>query len=395
MCISKGTAYATIRVTVVAMLGILLLSRPSFAFGTGDRDSILFYVGSGNGRLECPIFLCALNLPDERITVLDSFPAIGGAGYLALSPGGTALFATSGAGIPGHEEMSAVASFRVVKEGRGLELINRQSSGGEGNCHVGCSPDGKYLFAANYNSGHAAAFPVSPVGRIMPAASVVRGEGSGPVEGRQKGPHAHQVVMDPAGKYLLVPDLGTDKVMNYLFNPDNGELSPNPDQAFLEMSPGTGPRHLAFSPDGRYLYILGELNASLTACRFNPGSGRMTVINSASIVEEDFGGNRQAAAVRVHPNGRFAYASNRSGESSLTVFEIVEGGGIKQVQVLTNVPLWPRDFNITPDGDYIVLAGARENKLVLYRVDQENGRLSPTKARATLPDPICILFIPD
>jgi 6-phosphogluconolactonase len=97
--------------------------------------------------------------------------------------------------------------------------------------------------------------------------------------------------------------------------------------------------------------------------------------------------------VRVHPNGRFVYATNRSGESCLTGFRIIDGGGIEQVQVLKDVPAWPRDFNITPNGDYIVLAGARANELALYRVDPDNGRLSPTGNKANLPGPICILFI--
>jgi len=382
-----------IRLILPAILGIFMISQPACSSGNDTKEPVRFYAGSGNGKLERPIFLCELDPVNEEISVVDSFPATGGAGYLALGPDGKTLFATSGASVPGNEGEGAVASFRVDPGSSGLELINRQSSKGRGNCHVNVSPDGKYLFAANYSSGHAAAFPVDRDGRIMPASSVVRGEGSGPVGNRQEGPHAHQVVTDPAGKYLLVPDLGTDKVMNYAFNGETGELIPNPDQAFLEMSPGTGPRHLAFHPSGKYLYILGELNASLTACRFDPGSGRMTVINTASIVEDDFGGNRQSAAVRVHPNGRFVYASNRSGESCLTVFRIIDGGGIEQVQVLKNVPAWPRDFNITPDGNYIVLAGARANELALYRVDPGNGRLSPTGNKANLPGPICILFI--
>ena len=382
-----------IRFILPAILGILTISQPACSSGNDAKEPIMFYAGSGDRKLECPIFLCEMDPVNEKISVVDSFPAIGGAGYLAIGPDGKTLFATSGVGIPGNEGEGGVASFRVDRTNQGLELINRQSSRGRGNCHVQCSPDGKYLFAANYSSGHAAAFPVAPDGRIMPASSVVRGEGSGPVGNRQEGPHAHQVVTDPAGKYLLVPDQGTDKVMNYAFNGETGELRANPGQAFLEMPPGTGPRHLAFHPSGNYLYILGELNASLTACRFDPGRGRMTVINSASIVEDDFGGNRQAAAVRVHPNGRFVYATNRSGESCLTLFRIVDGGGIEQVQVLNDVPAWPRDFNITPNGDYIVLAGARANELALYRVDPDNGRLSPTGNKANLPGPICILFI--
>ena len=359
----------------------------------GKSDPVLFYVGSGDREQEYSIFLCALDPVNLAFSVLDSFAGAPGSGYLDLSPDGKTLFAISSESIPGDEGNSSVASFSVNPADHSLELINRQSSRGSGICHVQAGPGGDYVFAAHYNSGHVSVLPVSGDGRIGTATSVVRGEGSGPVESRQEGPHAHQVNMDPSGKFLLVPDLGTDKVMNYLFDSKSGSLTPNPAQSFLKMEPGTGPRHLAFHPSGKYVYVLGELSATVTACRFESSTGKLELINSASIVEDGFAGIKQSAAVRVHPDGRYIYASNRSDVSNLAVFEKQEDGSIRQIQIIRDIPYWPRDFNISPDGMFLVVAGARVHEIELLEVDPRSGRLSKTGVMERLPSPICILFV--
>jgi len=352
-----------------------------------------FYVGSRNSNLKNPIFLCELDPLEKAIYVLDSFPAPGGAGYLALSPDGKYLYATSGSSIPGEEGSGSVASFRIL-DNHQLEAINRQSSKGKGNCHVSSSPDGKYVFAANYGSGHATVLPVDEEGQLQEATSVISGSGSGPNKDRQKGPHAHMALTDPSGNYLLVPDLGTDKVMNYRLKRKSGKLKANSSQPFLVLPPGSGPRHLAFHPSGKYTYILSEMSAILTACSFNAKNGVLEKINSASIVEEGFDGKRQSAAVRVHPNGKFVYATNRDDVSNLTVFCLNDEGGLEQLQIYKDIPYWPRDFNISPDGKYLVLAGARVNELRLYSIESETGLLTPTGASAKLSGPICVVFIP-
>lgn len=380
---------------LVLLLGMTFLALPSCSQSGKDKapESYRFYVGSGDWNLNKPIFLCELDPATQAITVLDSFPAEGGAGYLTLSPDGQYLYATSGKSVPDDEGNNSVAAYRIGAD-LSLELINRQSSQGRGNCHVSTSPDGSYVFAANYSSGHATALPVDEKGMLSEASSVVKGEGSGPNTRRQEGPHAHQVVMDPSGKYLLVPDLGTDKIMNYVLDPESGELTPNPEQIFLMMEPGSGPRHLAFHPTGKYVYILGELKSTLTACAYDAKSGKLTPINTASIVDEGFDGNRQAAAVRVHPKGKFIYATNRDDVSNLAVFKREENGSITQIQLVQDVAHWPRDFNITPDGRYLVLAGARANTLECYVINPNTGQLTATDTRTALPGPISVVFIP-
>jgi 6-phosphogluconolactonase len=379
----------------VGLMGLALLTHVSCSH-PGEKDTtgtIKFYVGSGNGNQEYSIFFCELDRVNLAFSVLDSFAGATGSSYLALSPDGLTLFATSDGSVPGFEGHNSVTSFRVSPEDHSLVLAGKQSSQGSGVCHVQTSPQGDYLFAANYNSGHAAALPVDAEGQLAAATSVVRGEGSGPVESRQEGPHAHQVMMDPAGKFLLVPDLGTDKVMNYAFDSETGQLTPNPEQPYLEMPPGSGPRHLVFHPSGDFVYVLCEMGATVTTCRFDKNSGVLTAINSASIVGDDFSGNKQSAAVRIHPGGQTIYASNRDDVSNLAVFRKEEDGGISRIQMISDIPIWPRDFNITPDGKFLVVAGARSNEIELYIINPESGLLDATGIKTSLPGPTCILFI--
>ncbi|TFH26654.1 MAG: lactonase family protein [Bacteroidia bacterium] len=375
--------------------GIMFLSALTLFSCSGQSqssESLKFYVGS-SGQQEHSIFLCELDTEMKTFAILDSFSGAAGASYLAASPDFGHIYAINQESSDPEQKYSSVTSFAVDSENFGLKFINSQSSMGRGICHIHSSQDGAYIFAANYSSGHASALPVSEEGKILTATSVVIGEGGGPVENRQSGPHAHQVMLDPSQNFLLVPDLGTDKVMIYAFDPSSGQLSPNPVQPFLSLTPGSGPRHLAFHPEGNYLFVVNELNSTLTACRWDSSEGRLLEINTENTVEDGHEGMKYPAAVRVHPNGKFVYASTRGENSCISVFSIAEDGSITRIQVKEQVPFWPRDFNLDPSGRYLISAGERSNDIRLYTIDQDSGLLSETDASLELPAPCCILYI--
>ena len=364
------------------------------ACGSGDSgqtaDPVHFYVGSSDGKVEHSIYLCELDPVAGTISVVDSFAGAVGPSYLALSPDGKTLYTVDNRSVDPENKSQSVNSFRINKEDHTLQYMNNQSSEGRGPCHLYASE--KHLFVANYNSGHATCIALLPDGRLEFSTTTVAGEGGGPNKSRQEGPHAHQVMLDPSGTFLLVPDLGTDKVMNYVYDQKTGKLTPNPQQAWLELPPGAGPRHLAFDPSGKFVYLLSEMNATLTACSFDGKTGALGIINSASIVKDGFTGNKQAAAVRVHPSGKFVYASNRDEVDNLAVFRVKEDGGIERIQILESIPHWPRDFNISPDGKYLLIAGARSNEIALFRIKQESGELESTLSKISIPVPTCIIF---
>jgi 6-phosphogluconolactonase len=360
---------------------------------TAERSKVLkFYVGSSDGKLTHSIFLCELDPAAEAFMVVDSFAGARGASYLDLSPGQKYLFAINQDRWEGTVN-STVTSFAIEAGTLALEPINSQSSEGQGICHIHCSLKGGHIFAANYGSGHASALPVNENGEIAPAGSVVIGEGSGPNERRQGGPHAHQVMLDPGQKYLLVPDLGIDKILIYAFDAESGALTPNPSQPSFSLAPGSGPRHLAFHPDGSLLYIVNELNSTLTACSYNGSEGTITLLNTESTVADTHEGMKYPAAVRVHPNGLYVYTSTRGENSCISTFEIGDDGRVKRLQVMEQVPNWPRDFNLDPSGKFMLVAGERSHEILLYRIDPKTGLLSETQAGFELPAPANVLFV--
>jgi 6-phosphogluconolactonase len=376
---------------LMASLWLLLMVVACTTSKTPDKVS--FYVGSSDGSLPQSIFLCELDRSSAQVTVVDSFPGSKGSSYLVLSPDKKFLYAIDGTQSDPQLKHSSVSSFRVTGPGWKLEWLNRQSSEGRGICHVSCHPKGSHIFVANYTEGNIAVYPLAEDGSISPASDIIQHTGSGPDKRRQAQAHAHYISPDPDGQYILATDLGADKVFNYEFDPVSGQLLPNPEQEYFTAQPGAGPRHLAFHPSKPFLFIVNELNGTTTACSYDRQTGRIEEINTVSNLPDDAGGSNYPAAVRVHPDGKVVYASNRVGHNSITVFRIGESGRIERIQVMDDVPAHPRDFNIDPQGQYLLVAGQQGNAIEIFRIDGDTGKLSRTGHKVQMKAPACILFI--
>ena len=384
------------KTSFITLISLITAFMTLSCTGTGSgvsQESIKFYVGSSNGSLKYSIFLCEIDQVKGEIAVVDSFAGAYGPSYLALSPNQKYLYSINKEIFDGSSKHMSVSSFIITRESHNLEYLNSQSSEGAGPCHVHCSKKGTYLFTANYTTGNVVAFPISKLGEIQPASGVFQSSGTGPIENRQKGPHTHYVSLDLKEHYLLSPDLGTDRVLIFEFDHDSGILTPNPAQPFLQLAPGSGPRHLVFHPSGEIVYVVNELDATVTACRYNDGNGTLTKLNTVSTVPDTYAGSKYPAAVRIHPNGKYVYASTRGDVSSIAVFQAEESGRIYRIQVVEDVPGWPRDFNIDPSGKFLMAAGEHSNEIEVYRIDDNTGKLSKTEIKATLPSPGCILYV--
>ena len=355
-------------------------------------EKILFYVGSSDGSLAQSIFLCELDATNGQVSIADSFPGSKASSYLALSPDKDFLYAIDGTQSDPEKKHSSVTSFQVTDQDGRLKMMNRQSSEGRGPCHVSCHPDGSHIFVANYSEGNIAAYQLDDDGSISPASDIIQHTGSGP-DKRQTKAYAHHITADPSGTFILATDLGADKVFIYKFDPENGKLTPNPEQEFFATEPGAGPRHLAFHPTKPYLFIVHELNGTLTSCNFDQHTGRMEEINTERNLPADFTGNNYPAAVRVHPDGQYVYASNRVGDNSISVFRISGSGEIERIQVMEDVPAHPRDFNIDPSGKFLLVAGQQGDAIEIFRIDGNNGKLIRTGQKIQMKAPACILFM--
>jgi 6-phosphogluconolactonase len=356
-------------------------------------DRIRFYAGTSDGSLQKSIVLCELIMADGQITVIDSFGGAKSPSYLALAPGRDFLYAVDEEPSVSNTASQQVTGFSVDQTTGNLKPINNQSSEGTGPCHLSVHPSGKYLFTANYGSGTIAVHPINNDGSLSPACDIKQHSGSGPDTTRQEAAHAHFITADPGGNHVLAVDLGIDKIMNYVFDPTTGHLDTNPAQPFFSTLPGAGPRHLVFHPEGKLLFLVNELNGTLTSCSYDPEQGTIKEINTQSTLEEDFTGYNKSAAVRIHPDGQTIYASNRGDRNSISVFRIIADGSMEREQVQDQDINWPRDFSIDPSGRYLLVANQKGNSIVVFRIDPVSGKLESTGKKINLSQPTCILFL--
>ena len=317
---------------------------------------------------------------------------LSGAGFLAIAPDGKHFYATTDAKDADGKRTGGVAALRRKEDGA-LEVMNVQPTGG-GVCHVSVHPSGKCLFAANYGGGSVVSFPIKEDGSLGPRASFIQNEGKGPNASRQEGPHAHSITTLPGGRFAAAPDLGIDKVMIYEINTATAALTPH---NFAATRPGSGPRHLAVAPDGKTVFVVGELDQSVSTFTWDAEKGALT---TASVAEGRPAGweakDLTSAEVRVRPDARFVYSSTRDLSDQrrdfLTVFRLGQGGVLTPIQHQKAVVGFPRNFNITPDGRWIVAGGERSNTLQVFSVEAATGQLAPVGEPVACPSPVCVVF---
>ena len=235
-------------------------------------------------------------------------------------------------------------------------------------------------------------FPVHDDGRLGPAVSNVQHVGKGPDPKRQERPHAHSVTLDPANRRAFAADLGIDRVMVYSFDRTTGALAPA-EQPEIRMRPGSGPRHLDFSPDGQRLFVVNELDSTLAMFSYDVGSGALSELDTVSTLPASFLDANTCADVHVHPSGRFVYASNR-GHDSIAVLGVEDARDkLKPLQHQSTLGKSPRNFSIDPTGRFLLAANQRSDSIVVMRINQNDGTLAPAGASATVPSPVCIRFM--
>jgi 6-phosphogluconolactonase len=299
-----------------------------------------------------------------------------------------------------------VSSFAIDAKSGKLTLLNQVPALGEDPCYLSFDRTGKYVFVANYSSGNVVVFPTSADGKLGVASANVRDEGKlGRNKERQDGPHAHWIEPSLDDRSVYVADLGLDRVLRYGFDATNGALSTAPVQSnwshsVLDLSAklarGTGPRHAAFSRNGAQMYVLGELQSTVTAFHMiGPDDSVPTAFQRISALPKGFSGRNDAAEIALHPSGKFLYTSNR-GNDSIAVFSVQQRGG--RLGLAANIPTGgkePRHFAIDPSGKYLLAENQFSNNIVVFRIDAATGDLTPTGQVVEVPSPVDIAFLPE
>jgi 6-phosphogluconolactonase len=313
-------------------------------------------------------------------------------GFLAISP--DQKFLCSAVTIKTHKtSIGGLASFSIDAATGKLSPINQQSSEGDGAAFVSIDPTGRNVLAANYGSATVSVLPIDSTGHLSPATSVIHETGSSIDPHRQTHAYAHSVNCDPTGKFAITCDLGADKLFVYQFDAINGKLSPN-DPSSISVAPGSGPRHLTFSRDGKFVYAITEMAGTVIAYSFDAIHGTLTQIQSITTLKNDEKGNT-SAEVQIDPAGKFLYASNRLTTNYLTIFSIDPATGkLTLVGYQDCLGKTPRNFRIDPTGKYLLCANQDSNALVLFAIDPQTGKLAPVgQPILTVHGPSCVKFV--
>ncbi len=274
-----------------------------------------------------------------------------------------------------------------------MKPLQQISSLGAGPAHLSLDKTDRFLLVANYNSGNYAVFPIGDDGRLGARTAFVQDTGSSVNEARQAGPHAHSIQVTPDNRYVLVADLGTDQLMIYRFDSATGSLAPAVPSS-IKVAPGAGPRHVAFAPSARFVYLVSEMGSTVTVLAYDPDRGILEEKQTISTLPKEFSGDNRAAEVAVDPAGKFLYVSNR-GHDSIAVFGIAPGSGrLAPLQWISSGGRTPRQFAIDPTGQWMWVANHNSNSLQLFRIDPDSGRLTPTSRSMTVADPVCVVFVP-
>ncbi len=337
------------------------------------------------------IYLAELNTSTGDLQLIKQVAAVKKASFLALHPNHRYLYSTCEVDECRDSKGGAVAAYKLNADTGSLTLLNHQPSGGEGPHYLSLDREGKNALVANYHAGSVAILPIGADGTLGVATATVLHHGSSVNKSRQTGPHPHAIDADPPDRFVFVPDLGTDEVVAYRFNPGAGTLAPNNPSA-LATTPGAGPRHIAFHPNGKWAYVINELDSTLNALRYDSERGVLTQMDTVSTLPAGAKEENITGEVIVHPNGRFLYGSNR-GHDSIAVFAIDQTTG--RLISLGHCPAGgrsPRNFNIDPSGKFILSANLDSDSVTVLKLDPVTGKLARTAHEIKVIQPYCIQF---
>jgi 6-phosphogluconolactonase len=309
--------------------------------------------------------------------------------FLALDPQERFLFAVNETRDFDGAATGAVSSFALAASDGFPRFLSQQQSGGMNPCHLTVSPDGRTLLVANHEQGRVAVLPIDHGGRLGPATDVRQDLPLDPAGPRRS--HAHFVTYDPDGQFVLSTNTDTDRIMVYRHDPEGGRLVPH-DPPWAETHPGGSPRHLAFHPNGRYLYANGEADLTLSVFAYDAAAGRLSARQHLSTLPAGIAGRFSTAQIATHPNGRFVYVSNR-GPDSIAIFRIDPATG--EATRIGDEPTrgqTPRNFALDPAGRFLYVANQNSASIVCFLIDQETGLLTATGQVAEVPAPTCVLF---
>jgi 6-phosphogluconolactonase len=367
---------------------ISLLCLTLLGFQAEAKKHIL-YVGTYTKGMTDGIFVYSFNDQNGRLNNLKRPAVSNNPSFLTISPNKRFLYAVGELDNLDTNQSGGLSAFKIESDGK-LTLINHVLTHGANPCHVSLSPDGKKLVASNYTGGNLSFFNILPDGSLSDMVQRIQHEGSGPVPDRQTSPHAHSARFDSTGKLLYAADLGIDELK--IYDVTSGEKMVVPHALpFVKMAPGSGPRHFDFSADGRFIYVINELNSTITVLMKYGAEWKQ--IQTIKTLPKDFTGENSCADIHISADGRFVYGSNR-GHNSIAVFRREPASGkLDMLETISVEGNWPRNFTLDPSGKFLLVANQKSNDITVFKIDRQSGKLTYTGFKVPNESPVCLQFL--
>lgn len=331
------------------------------------------------------IYVYNFNSADGSI-VPNTKAVISSPSYLTVSKDHKKVYSVSEMG----KGKGSVSAFDFNNHTGELKYINSVSSGGDGPCYVSVTDKGDCVFAANYGGGSLGATHVKEDGSLDSNVQSIQHEGKS-IHKDQYKPHVHSVVVSPDNKFLLVADLGTDKIHVYRINAGNQKLLTPAEPAYIKTKPGSGPRHLTFHPSGKCMYSVNELDGTVNTYRYK--NGKLQELQSITMLPEGYHGTIEAADIHISPDAKFLYASNREDLNEIITYSILKDGTLKFLFRNSVLGKAPRNFAIDPTGTFLLVANQNTDDIVVFKRNKKTGALTFTGKKFEVSKPVCLKFV--
>lgn len=351
----------------------------------GQSQDYYLMIGTYTRKTSEGIYVYRFNTLSGEFSPVSIAKNISNPGFLAISPDHQGVYSTGG------RNGDSVYAFYFERMNGKLHLLYGQTSEGTGAAHLEVDKTGKWLIVGNYASPSLSILPIQKNGLLDKAVQTIVHTGSSINPERQDKPHIHSINIAPNNKEVFVPDLGTDKIMTYRLDATAGTLSPGT-TPFTAVAPGSGPRHFTFSPDGKFAYVIQEMESMITGFQYK--NGALTAFQTINTLPPDYTGRKWSADIHISPDGKFLYGSNR-GHESLVIFSIdKKTGSLKLVGHQSVHGKTPRNFAIDPTGNFILVANQDSDNITLFKRNKKTGLLSLIDKQIMVSMPVCLKFIP-
>lgn len=336
--------------------------------------------GKSNG-----IHVYRFNTQTGDFQVAQPVTELNNASYLAISEDRHNVYAIS------EGRGGGVNAFAFDPLNGALKFLNKVPAPGP--AYISVDRNKKIVVTANYGGGSVTAVQLNADGSLAEDhVQTLQHEGSSVVKDRQDKPHVHSVVFSPDERYLLAPDLGTDRVYQYRVSTTEKQMLAPADPPFASVKPGGGPRHLAFHPNGKYAYLVLEIDGAVTMFRYK--EGKLIAQQTLTMLAPGYKGRVGAADIHTSPDGKFLYASNRGDADEIVVYSIKKKGKLKMIGRQSVLGKMPRNFVIDPTGNFLLAANQATNDIIIFKRNKKTGLLTPTGTKIEVEKPVCLKFVP-